>query len=706
MNEKKISLDEAFKTAVDFHTKGKINDAKNIYKKILEVKPDHFLALGNLGIIFSMEKKFHEAIELFNKVLKINPEYAQAYNNLGNVFFELSEFDKSLDHYKKAIKLDPNLSDAFNNLGNIYLKKENLDKAIENYESAISLDSNLSKDKPYYNLGNIYRELGNIKKSIDYYNKAIDINPNSVDAYINLSISLNQNGEFTKAIESCKKAIEKDPKNVTALNNLGKYQQEIGNENLSITCYEKAIELKPKSLRSKWLLMNTFPIIYKDSEQINYFNQHFEKNLQIMEDFLEKNNKLEKNQIIKTLNSSTNFYLHYQGNDITSLQKRYASIVHKLTKYIYPQFHKKIPLNKSLKFVKVGFVSSFFFDHVISKLFKNWIVKLNKDRFKSSVYHIGSQNDYITGLIKENCSSFYQEINIDKVINKIISDQIDVLIFLDIGMEPKMQILGSLKLAPIQCCAYGVPVTTGFKNIDYFLSGEIMETDFSQKYYSEKLVKLPAMGVDYDSPEKIISDDISYDKNQDQIIFLSLQSNFKLLPQHDHLYFEIIRENPKCKFWFIGTKNKFVAGKFKDRIALMCKENSLVLDNFFIFHPQTTYEKYMNLINKSDIILDSLDWSGLNTSLDALSLDKPIITLPSDFMRGRHTYGILKILKMEELVCYSKKDYVNLAIKLSKNINFRDNIIKKIKMNKKLIFSNSKTIEFLEHFLESLFKNN
>ena len=62
MKEKKFSLDEAFKLAVDFHAKGKINDAKNIYEKILEVKPDHLFSLGNLGIIFSQLKKFNEAI--------------------------------------------------------------------------------------------------------------------------------------------------------------------------------------------------------------------------------------------------------------------------------------------------------------------------------------------------------------------------------------------------------------------------------------------------------------------------------------------------------------------------------------------------------------------------------------------------------------------------------------------------------------------
>ena len=135
-------------------------------------------------------------------------------------------------------------------------------------------------------------------------------------------------------------------------------------------------------------------------------------------------------------------------------------------------------------------------------------------------------------------------------------------------------------------------------------------------------------------------------------------------------------------------------------------KNGLFINDFFVFYPQTSYQNYLNLINKSDIILDSLDWSGLNTSLEAISLNKPIITFPSNFMRGRHTYGILKILKLDELICNSKKEYIDLAVKLSKNSSFRVNVIEKIKINKKSIFSNYKVIKFLEDFFEFLLKSN
>jgi len=705
MSKKNFSLEESFNKAINFHTKGKINDAKKIYEEILKFYPDHSLTLTNLGIVFSQLKDFKKAVELFSKVIKINPKYAEGYNNLGNSFFELSEIDKALEYYKKAVQINHNFFDAYNNLGNVYQKKNDLKKAIENYELAISIDDNSMKDKAYYNLGNIYRELGNFEKSITLYKKAIDINPNVTSTYINLSISLNKNGNLEEAISYCERAIEKNPKNTTALNNLGEYNQEIGNEESSIEFYKKALKLEPKNLRSKWLMMNTFPIIYKDSDQINYYKKHFDENLNSLEELIKKDNYFKIKEIVSALNSSSNFYLHYQGSDITSLQKRYASLLHKLSKYVYPQFHKKIPYNKSANFTKIGFVSSFFFEHVISKLFKNWIIKINKNKFKTFVYHTGIDNDQTTDLIKKNCFNFFNKTNIDSVINKVISDKLDILIFLDIGMDPRLQIMTPLRLAPIQCSAYGVPVTTGIENIDYFFTGEVMETDDSHNHYSEKLVKLPDLGVYYDTPLRIHKSEINNKKNDGITNFISLQSNFKLLPQHDHIYFDIIKENPKSKFTFISTKNEFIAEKFKKRLIKISKDKGLIFKDFFIFYPQTSYENYINLIYKSDIVLDSLDWSGLNTSLEAINLDKPIITLPSNFMRGRHTSGVLKILKIDELICSSKKEYIDLAVKLSTDLEFKEKIVKKININKKLLFDNYKTIEFLENFFLSLDKN-
>ena len=105
---------------------------------------------------------------------------------------------------------------------------------------------------------------------------------------------------------------------------------------------------------------------------------------------------------------------------------------------------------------------------------------------------------------------------------------------------------------------------------------------------------------------------------------------------------------------------------------------------------------------QSDIILDSLNWSGGNTSLEAVSLNKPIVTYPSNFMRGRHTYAILKILDINETIASSKKKYTEIAVKLGSDIKFRNFIINKIKKNKKKLINNNKPIRFFEEFIRKI----
>ena len=69
-------------------------------------------------------------------------------------------------------------------------------------------------------------------------------------------------------------------------------------------------------------------------------------------------------------------------------------------------------------------------------------------------------------------------------------------------------------------------------------------------------------------------------------------------------------------------------------------------------------------------------------------------------MRGRHTFGITKTLGIEETIATSKKNYVDIALKLASDINFRNSIVDKIKMNKNKLFNDDKPIKFLENVIK------
>ena len=141
---------------------------------------------------------------------------------------------------------------------------------------------------------------------------------------------------------------------------------------------------------------------------------------------------------------------------------------------------------------------------------------------------------------------------------------------------------------------------------------------------------------------------------------------------------------------------------FKERISKLFQKEGHAFEKYSYFHPRCSSEEFLGLIEESDIILDSFNWSGGNTSLEAISLNKPIVTCPSGFMRGRHTYSMLKILDIEETIASSKKEYIEIAVKLAGDINFRNSIVNKIKKHKNKLFNDDKPVRFLEDVIRKI----
>ena len=87
------------------------------------------------------------------------------------------------------------------------------------------------------------------------------------------------------------------------------------------------------------------------------------------------------------------------------------------------------------------------------------------------------------------------------------------------------------------------------------------------------------------------------------------------------------------------------------------------------------------------VILDTIGWSGGNTSVEALYFNKPIVTLKGNSLRANHTFAMLKQIKLDVLIANDYKEYLYLANKLIENKDFFNSIVEKISDNKHLIFN-------------------
>lgn len=72
--------------------------------------------------------------------------------------------------------------------------------------------------------------------------------------------------------------------------------------------------------------------------------------------------------------------------------------------------------------------------------------------------------------------------------------------------------------------------------------------------------------------------------------------------------------------------------------------------------------------------------------------------LPGQFMRGRHTYGILTQLGVTETIARDKDDYVNLAVRLGLDAAWRTQIVMRMNAAHRLFYSDARSVRALEDF--------
>jgi predicted O-linked N-acetylglucosamine transferase (SPINDLY family) len=264
-----------------------------------------------------------------------------------------------------------------------------------------------------------------------------------------------------------------------------------------------------------------------------------------------------------------------------------------------------------------------------------------------------------------------------------------------LGMDATTLCIAGLRLAPIQCMAWGQPVTSGLPTLDYFLSSELMEPANGQDHYTEALVRLPGVGISYPeiSVPPVQRDRASFGLREDSIVYLSSQAPYKYLPQHDAIYAQIACQVPNAQFMFLR------AGIPQTRLDRAFAAVGLDSQAYCVFSPVLARSDYFDLLSLVDVYLDTPDWSGGNTTLDAIACHLPIVTCPGALMRGRHSYGFLMAIGVTETIADDLTQYVSIAARLATDAPWREAIRAALRQSAPQLFENPLPTQQLEAFL-------
>ena len=265
MIKNNLTLKEVFTSAYQNHLKNNLKLAENLYKKVLEINPNHLESIFLLGTLSIQTKNFNVAVKLLKKATLLKPDYADAFHNLGFTFIEMGDLKQGVQFFNKTIEINPKHKDVHYNLGNAMKQLGEFKKSRDCYKKAIEVEPKNSQ--AHNNLGNIYKQLGEFQKAIDSYNTAIQVKPNNSNAHYNLGNIYKQLGEFKKAKDSYQNSLLHDPSNLEAVYNLSEINDEILDENLKDKLFTVA---KDKTITKKNIAYKNFLLAKYESKKKNY----------------------------------------------------------------------------------------------------------------------------------------------------------------------------------------------------------------------------------------------------------------------------------------------------------------------------------------------------------------------------------------------------------------------------------------------------
>jgi predicted O-linked N-acetylglucosamine transferase (SPINDLY family) len=240
--------------------------------------------------------------------------------------------------------------------------------------------------------------------------------------------------------------------------------------------------------------------------------------------------------------------------------------------------------------------------------------------------------------------------------------------------------------------------------MDHFLTSDAMEPAQSEGSYSENLVRLPELSISYARPQlpKLERSREDFGLPEGKVLYLCCQSLFKYLPENDAVWVDIKKGCPAAHFVFINNKSPKLTQRFKERLEQPFKDNGLSLEQSASFVGPLEFQDYLQLNGLCDVYLDSVGWSGGNTSLEALAWGLPMVTFKANTMRGRHTAAILEGMSMGEWVADDRAGYVERAILLGEDQERRSEVSQLLMERSERIYSNSSSIRALEEFLRNV----
>ena len=593
---------------------GDMEAAGNCCRSVIELQPEHGEAHLNLGNVLFTQGKHEDAVMHYQTALRINPNNAGVLCNLGNALSSLERHVEAEENYQAAIRLNPNLFEPYYNLGNLQLAQKHFDEAENNYLQAIRLNPNFAP--AYNNVGNLLNEQGRIQHATKYYQYAIKLSPDFAEAYNNLGINLKVLGSISAADEMTQLALRNKPDYAEAHFNLGNIRTLKGLSESAIDHLTQALEIEPGDAGAHSSLLMS---MYYRSE--------------------------------------------YSPKDHLQAAMEWGMRHSPQQRCLTPPDNNPDPQ----RILRIGYVSGDFWSHPVGYFIKTVLANHDRSRYEVFCYYNNTKNDVLTRRLQQSTDHWrnISDQSDKNVALQIRQDNIDLLIDLSGHTERNRLLAFAHKPAPIQATWMGYFGTSGLPAMDYIIADPYVIPPEEEHYYVEQVMRLTNNYLCFSPPDNAPEPSPLPALSAGKLTFGCFNHAAKLTEMVIECWAKLLHALPNAQ---LHLKNKsFGDSGVRQRYQGLFVSKGIGTERIK-FSGYSPRNELLTVYHEIDISLDPFPYNGGTTTMEALWMGVPVISLRGNQFVSHVGESILINAGLNGNVVDTEYAYITKAVELASDL--------------------------------------
>jgi predicted O-linked N-acetylglucosamine transferase (SPINDLY family) len=672
--------DQTIEAALAHHQAGRLAEAEALYRQVLQAVPDHPGALnllgmlagqtghadqalaligraiavapgvaeyhGNLGELHRRSGRPEEAMVCLRRALALNPALTGLHINLGNALHDAGRNDEAIVAYRAALERAPDDFLAWSNLGMALQHSGRSDEAIAAYERAIQLRPD--QVEIHSNLGVALAAQGRLEEAITAHERAIALAPRSARAHCNLGVALAEQGRLAEAIAAYRRALAERPSMAEAYTNLGNALRETGQFDEAFAAYRRALELRPEDAET----LNSLGSLLRDAGRLDDALAAFREALTARPDFAQAGSNL-----LLTLHSHPGYDAQAILAEHRAWARRHAD---PLAAAIRRHPHDRSPGRP----LRIGYVSPDFRDHPVGRMLLTLFAGHNRRQFEIIAYSDVRAADAVTAQLRALAGTWRDTAGrSDTALADLIrADRIDILVDLALHTAGNRMLVFARKPAPVQVTMLGLPATTGLATMDYRLTDPYLDPPGAgDADYSEQSIRLPHCFWIVPVPDEAPPVAPLPARANGHVTFGCLNQFAKVTLPTLQLWLRILQAVPGSRLMIQSHP-----GRHLDPARALFEQGGIARERIG-FVPSVPLPRYFARFGTLDVGLDPFPYNGHTSTLDALWMGVPVVTLAGRTAVGRGGVSILSNIGLPELIARTTDEYVAIAAGLARD---------------------------------------